>query len=65
MATAHFACRRHVRGSKRVRTNSLAMDDELSAHRTRTNIRPTQQQPPPELIAAINAVFEQPIEDKQ
>jgi len=38
------------------------MDDELSAHRTRSNMRPAQ--PPAELIAAINAVFEQPIEDK-
>lgn len=41
------------------------MDDELSAHRTRTNRRPEiHLHPPAALIAAIDAVFEQPIEDR-
>lgn len=40
------------------------MDDELSAHRVRSNVWPTQPHTPPALIAAIDAVFEQPIEDR-
>lgn len=41
------------------------MDDELSAHRTRTNRMPEiHLHPPASLIAAIDAVFEQPIEDR-
>lgn len=39
------------------------MGDELSSHRTRTNRRP--EQPHEALEQAVNAIFEQPIEDKQ
>ncbi len=38
-------------------------DDALSSHRVRSNVWPTQ--PHPQLVEAVNAIFEQPIEDKQ
>lgn len=38
------------------------MEDELSAHRTRTNRRP--EQPHTTLEQDVNAIFEQPIEDR-
>lgn len=42
------------------------MEDELSSHRVRSNVWPiTHLHPPASLIAAVDAVFEQPIEDKQ
>lgn len=43
-------------------TTENVMDDELSAHRTRTNMRP--EQPHPQLIEAVNAIFEPAIEDR-
>jgi hypothetical protein len=39
-------------------------DPDLTAHRTRANRRP-EPQPHAELVAAVEAVFDGPIEDRQ
>jgi len=39
-------------------------DDALSSHRVRSNVWPTRPTAHPQLVEAINAIFEQPIEDR-